>query len=131
MSHPLRVAIVDDHEFIVEVLTRTLAAREDLTLALACPSGRDALGLVDDERVDVVLLDQNLRGDLDGLETMLALRAQGLRAPCLFFAAGSDDDFADRVLDAGAAGCLSKRSRPDAVCDALVRVARGEQVVDV
>lgn len=126
----IRVALVDDHAFLVEVLSRVLARAGDLDLVAVCTSGAEALSVLPSAGADVVILDQGLP-DIEGLEVLRRLVADGITARVLMFSAGLRDDFAERALACGAAGAMSKLSGAVEVTDVVRRIAAGEQVVVV
>jgi DNA-binding NarL/FixJ family response regulator len=105
----VRVAVVDDHPFIVQVLTTAIADAGDLELA----------GVAG--RADVVLLDHHLRGDLAGAELITRLRDAGMMCRMLLFTA--DEAVAGRAAELGADGAVSKRSGTAEVLAAIRRVA--------
>jgi DNA-binding NarL/FixJ family response regulator len=125
----VRVVIVDDHPFIVQVLSVALRADPGLELLAVCECGGDALAEVPALDPDVVVLDHMLR-DMTGGDVLRELRARGCGARFLMFSAMLDQALADEMLAAGAAGALSKRTKPDGVVAAIHRVAAGETVVE-
>jgi DNA-binding NarL/FixJ family response regulator len=123
----IRIAVVDDHEFIVGVLRRTFAAQADLELVAVCDRGAEALERLPEIDAEVVLLDRVLQ-DRDGLDVLEQLVAAGVQARILLFSAGLDREAAEAAVGLGAAGGLSKLSGAAAVCDAIRRAAAGEHV---
>jgi DNA-binding NarL/FixJ family response regulator len=117
----LRVAVVDDHPFIVKVMTTAIESTGDLELAGVSETAEDALERVPGLRADVVLLDHHLRGELEGADLILQLRDAGTTARMLLFTA--DEAVAARASELGADGVISKRSGPAEVCNAIRRVA--------
>jgi DNA-binding NarL/FixJ family response regulator len=69
-------------------------------------SGEAALLQVKETPPDLVLMDIRLAGEMDGIETAVALRAQGLR--CLFASANSDPRTVARGETAEPLGWLGK-----------------------
>jgi two-component system nitrate/nitrite response regulator NarL len=124
----VRVAVVDDHPFIVKVMTMAIESDAGLELAGVAETAEAALADLPALAADVVLLDHHLRGDVGGAELIAALRDAGMRGRVLLFTA--DDAVAARALEAGADGAISKRNGPGIVCDAIRRVAAGETVLE-
>jgi two-component system nitrate/nitrite response regulator NarL len=117
----VRVAVVDDHPFIVQVLTTSIADAEDLELAGVAETAEEALALLPGSRADVVLLDHHLRGDLAGAELITRLRDAGMMCRMLLFTA--DEAVAGGAAELGADGAVSKRSGTAEVLAAIRRVA--------
>jgi CheY-like chemotaxis protein len=76
MSSPNRVLIVDDDDDVRETL-EIILTDEGLEVMTAA-NGREALQVLRTRRPDVVLLDL-LMPEMDGWQTIDALRAEGLR----------------------------------------------------
>ncbi|WP_258934506.1 response regulator transcription factor [Nesterenkonia pannonica] len=74
----ITVAMVDDDPLVLDSLRRILSEHSDLSLVGTASTGVDALQLVRTVRPDVVLMDLQLRGEMDGVE---ATRAPQLPEP--------------------------------------------------
>ena len=64
-----RVLIVDDEAFFSELLQRTLSAEPGLDIVGVAHDGETAIQLAEEATPDVVLMDIELPGELDGVET--------------------------------------------------------------
>jgi two-component system, NarL family, invasion response regulator UvrY len=128
----VKVLIADDHPIVRAGLRRLLTTAANFDV-LEAATGRDALTLFRSQRPDVVILDLNLPGGIDGLEllrrVMLADHA-GAAARVLVFSMQSDPIYAARALQAGARGYLSKNAPPDEIVMATKRVAAGGSYVE-
>jgi two-component system chemotaxis response regulator CheY len=124
----IRVAVVDDHRFLVKVLRRTMEGQEDMELICVCERGADALEHLPAAAADVVLLDQVLP-DMDGTEVLRRLLAAGVESRFVLFSADLQGELAEEALALGASGCVSKLAGPADVCDVIRRVAAGERIV--
>lgn len=89
---PIRVVVVDDEESLSDLLT--MALRYEGWEVRAAATGQEALRAIREHRPDVVVLDVMLP-DLDGIEVLQRLRAEGEEVPVLFLTA--KDAVADRV----------------------------------
>lgn len=118
MDH--RVLIVDDDHRLFELLRDYLGAHS--VTALHAPNGAAALGLLDCEMFDAVLLDVMMPG-MDGLETLRRIR-QTSRIPILMLTARGDET--DRVvgLELGADDYLPKPFGPRELLARLRAVLR-------
>ncbi len=81
------VLIVEDTEFFLNLARETLQRGYD---TLCARSAVEALSLLRDRRVDLVVLDLTLERDDDGLEVLAAAAPKGL--PCLVFTAKSETE---------------------------------------
>jgi len=74
MASPIRVAIVEDEPLYRGLLERYLAQHPRLSVIGTYADGATALAEVPDQSADVVTLDIELPGRMDGIQTALALR---------------------------------------------------------
>jgi two-component system, NarL family, nitrate/nitrite response regulator NarL len=126
---PIRVLIADDHPIYRDGLAAALAADERLALVDACADGVAALEAIRREAPAVAVLDRQMPG-LDGQEVLEALDAERLDTRVLLLTAFTEGERALAAIEAGAAGYLSKETPREAVCDAVVRIAQGNVVIE-
>jgi len=119
-----RVLIVDDHEVVRSGLCRLLDAEPDLEVVADTGSGHEAVRLCRTERPDLVLLDYGLP-DLDGLETTRQIAEDNPKTRILVLTMHDNEEYATRVIRAGAAGFLTKVAPADDLLAAVRKVASG------
>ena len=120
----IRVLVVDDHTLVRAGLCRLLDSERDLEVVGQAGTSRDAVRLCRELDPDLVLLDFGLP-DADGLETTERIVALQLRSRVVVLTMHSSEEYAVRLLRAGAAGFLVKGSSTDDLLVALRKVARG------
>lgn len=103
---PARVLVVEDELLVAADLQEALE-RLGYEVPVAVRSGELALQVLDTAAPDVVLLDINLRGTLDGVETAAAIRARRA-VPIVFLTGLADRATLDRALAQHPAGYLVK-----------------------
>jgi DNA-binding NarL/FixJ family response regulator len=127
MSRPRRrVVLVDDHA-IFRAGLRSGLAEGHVDVVGEASSVEEAIPLICDQDPDVVLLDVHLP-DGGGHAVIPAVHAH---RPGVAFIALSVSDAADdviAVIRAGARGYITKSIEPDALLDAIHRVADGDAV---
>jgi len=121
-----RVVIADDHVLVRRGLAELLHEMDDMQVAGEAGSGDDLLRIVRDERVDVVVMDMNMPGP-SGLDLVKSLRAEFPKLPILVLSAHPEDQYAVRVVRAGAMGYLTKESAEQDLVDAVRRVSSGKR----
>ena len=94
-----------------EGLKRIIAEGSDLTVAGEASDGEEALTAIRNNPCDVVLLDISLPKK-NGLEVLKQLKQEMPRIPVLVLSMHSEDEYAVRMLRAGASGYLTKESMP-------------------
>jgi two-component system, NarL family, invasion response regulator UvrY len=124
----LRLALCDDHPIFRQGLTAILALHSDIRVELEVGSGAELLQQSAGKKLDVVVLDISLP-DMSGLDVVKALRAAGSTAGVLILSMHPEEQYARRVLKAGASGYLQKDSPPDELVAAIRKIARGGRYI--
>src|SRR5579859_7505439 len=124
----LKVLIADDHAVVRQGLRRILTEIPELNVVGEAQDGQSALSLVRAEPWDVLVLDLSMpgRGGLDILKEMKRLRPQ---MPVLVLSMHPEDQFAVRMLKAGAAGYLTKESAGNELVGAIEKVVSGGRYI--
>ena len=120
----IRVLIADDHSIVRDGLKRILAATAALQVAGEAASGDAALALVKANDYDVVMLDMSMPG-LSGIDLIKRLKLEKPKLRILVLSMHGENQYAARVLKAGAAGYLNKDSAAEALLGALRKIAAG------
>ena len=124
----VRILIVDDHTIVREGLKRILADAPELQVAGEAASGTEAIQLVRESRWDVMLLDISLPG-ANGLEVLRAVKEHDAKLQVLVLTMYPEDQYALRMLKAGAAGYLTKEGAPAQLVTAIRKVAGGGKYI--
>jgi DNA-binding NarL/FixJ family response regulator len=107
-TRPIKVVIVDDHELVRGGLETILGLFDDIELVGQADSGTAAIRLCRETSPDVVLMDLVLPGGMDGAEATEELLRTCPGVKVLALTSFSDPELIQRVLRAGALGCLLK-----------------------
>lgn len=124
----IRVLIADDHAVVRQGLIQILGDTPEMMVAGEATTGQEALDQVRAATWDVVVLDISLP-DRSGLDVLKALRAERPTLPVLVLSMYSEDQYALRVLKAGAAGYLTKDTAAAELVKAIRQVVRGGRYV--
>ncbi|MEM0963114.1 MAG: response regulator transcription factor [Bacteroidota bacterium] len=122
----IRLVIADDHALIRRGLSELVGETSDIRLVAEAASGDEVLRLLREERVDVLVTDMNMPG-ASGLDLVKSLRAEHPSLAILVLSAHPEDQYAVRVVRAGASGYLTKESAEADLLDAVRRVASGKR----
>lgn len=87
-------------------------------------TGQEALNRVWKEKWDVVVLDITMPGR-SGLEVLREIKKSRPKMPVLVLSMHPEDQFAVRVLKAGASGYMTKESAPEELVGAIKKVVAG------
>ncbi len=124
----INVLVADDHAVVRKGLVQIISETMDMEVTAEASSGAEVLDHVRDKDFDAVVLDLNMPGQ-SGLDTLKQLKAEQPKLPVLVLSVHAEDQYAVRVLRAGAAGYLSKESAPDQLVKALRKIAGGGRFV--
>jgi DNA-binding NarL/FixJ family response regulator len=123
-----RIMLVDDHPMMRRGMRQLIEMQDDLQVIAEAGSGEEALNIAASHEPDMILMDLNMKG-MDGIQTIEALRKNGITA-CILMVTVSDND-ADVIaaLRAGADGYLLKDLEPEELISALLQAERGQLVL--
>ena len=124
----IRVLIADDHAVVRQGLRQILGDTPEMLVAGEAATGQQVLDKVRAESWDVVVLDISMP-DLSGLDVLKQIRSERPKLPVLVLSMYSEDQYAMRVLKAGASGYLTKESATDELVKAIRKVVSGGRYV--
>ena len=124
----IKVVVVDDHAVVREGLKRIISENPGMAVTGEAGDGHEAMKVIQGEPCDVVLLDITMPNK-SGLDVLKQLHSDSPRLPVLVLSMHSEDQYAVRVLRAGAAGYLTKESAPAKLVQAIRKVVRGGRYV--
>jgi DNA-binding NarL/FixJ family response regulator len=125
----IRVLIADDHAILREGVKQLFALDKELVAAGEAADGAAVLEALQQDNFDLVLLDLTMPG-VNGLDLISRICAQQEAPPILVLSMHNEPQIARRALNAGAAGYLTKDSRPDLLIAAIRKVAAGGRFID-
>jgi DNA-binding NarL/FixJ family response regulator len=129
MTARIRVVIVDDHAILREGVRALLQLQADIEVVGEGADGKAALEQVEKLDPDVVLMDIAMPG-LGGIEAALEMKKLGRRARVLILSQYEDREYVRRLLKAGVAGYVLKKSAGTELANAIRAVHRGGLVLD-
>lgn len=124
----IRVLIADDHAIVRKGLKQLL--QEEYPFVVVEEAG-DAEGLIKKAITgewDVVICDMNMPGR-SGLDALKQIKQISPKLPVLIMSMYPAEQYAIRVLKAGASGYLSKDSIHDELIEAIQTVLRGKKFI--
>jgi DNA-binding NarL/FixJ family response regulator len=120
----LQILLVDDHALFREGVARLLGAEPGFEVASDCGSIEEALGVLKEKSIDIVLLDFYL-GDRNGKEFLRLARLHGFDGKVLLVTVGIDEGNATELIHAGISGIFLKRDSPALLAQAIRHIATG------
>ncbi len=124
----IKLIIADDHAVVRKGLKQIFEETSDIVVTGEASSGNELLEKLRNEKFDVVILDISMPGK-DGLDTLKEIKAINPSLPVLIFTIYPEEQYAVRVLKAGAAGYINKESEPEILIEAIRKVSQGRKYI--
>lgn len=121
----LKLLVVEDHALVREGLLATLKNLGEDTETFGVPDANEAIGVLEIEDIDMMILDLMLPGT-KGQTFLPLVRRRFPTVPVVVLSALDDADTVSRVMKAGASGFVSKSGSSSELLEALRAVLSGE-----
>jgi DNA-binding NarL/FixJ family response regulator len=125
---PARILIIDDHPLVRKGLRQLIEDEPDLQVCGEASSADEAVGMLDRCRPDLMIVDLSLK-DSSGLELIKRVKARNADVRMLVSSMHDESLYAERVLNAGALGFVSKQEAMEKVIEAIRCVLSGRVYV--
>ena len=124
----LRILIADDHEFIRKGLRQILTEAFSSVYVGEAEDTDTLTTMVFSEPWNLVITDISMPGK-GGLDALKSIKQQLPEMPVLVLSIYPEDQFAMRVLHAGASGYLNKDAAPEMLIKALKDILAGKKYI--
>ena len=129
MNDPIDLLLVDDQELVRAGLKHVLTPDDGFRVVAEASDGAEAVAMLDQHTVDVVLMDIRMRG-MDGIEGTRHICERPNHPPVLILTTFDEDDVLIGALEAGAAGFALKETKAEDLIRAVQVVAAGGAWLD-
>lgn len=126
----IRILVADDHTVVREGIKQILVGQKGMVVEDEAANGQETLHKVMKKDYDLILLDISMPGK-SGLEVLEEIKAMRPKLPVLILSMHPEEQYAVRMLRAGAAGYLTKASASDELISAIQKVSGGGKYVTV
>lgn len=128
MSERARIKVfsVDDHPLLREGIAAIINSQPDMLMVAQAANAQDAMQQFRKHRPDVTLMDLRLP-DQNGIETMIAIRAEFHDARVIMLTTFEGDVDIKRALEAGARGYVLKSMPPKELVEVIRQVHAGKK----
>jgi DNA-binding NarL/FixJ family response regulator len=126
----MRILIADDHAVVRLGLKKILTEAFKKAVVGEAANSQEALERVWKEPWDIVILDLTMPGR-SGLEVLKEIKKERPKLPVLILSMHPEDQFAVRLLKAGASGYMTKESAPEELVGAVKKAVAGGRYVSV
>ena len=124
----IKLIIADDHSIVREGLKQIIADTPDMAVVDEAGDGNELLQKIKSSTFDVVILDITMPGP-NVLDTLKQIKKQRPATQVLVLSMHPEEQYAVRVLKAGASGYLNKESAPAELVKAIRKVSRGRKYI--
>ena len=124
----IRIVIADDHAIVRTGLRQFFSEQVDLRVTGEAANGREALELVRQGDLDVLLMDLQMP-DQSGVDALAAIKARAPELPVLILSGFPEAHYATTLLKQGASGYLNKESDPEEIVKAIRTLYRGRKYI--
>ena len=121
---PITVMLAEDHAIVRQGLCALLKADRQLVMVGEARTGREAVEMARTQRPDIILMDIAMPV-LNGLEATKQILAANPAAKVVILSAHSDDEYIERMNQAGVAGFLEKQTSAEILIQAIHEVVKG------
>ncbi|HCE40609.1 UvrY/SirA/GacA family response regulator transcription factor [Alloalcanivorax profundimaris] len=124
----IKVLVVDDHDLVRTGIARMLDDQEGIRVVGQADSGEEAVRLARELSPDVVLMDIKMPG-IGGLEATRRMLRQDDALRVIAVTVCEDEPFPSRLMQAGAAGYMSKGADLEEMLRAIKVVNAGQRYI--
>jgi len=129
MKPKITVMLVDDHAVVRAGFRLLLSQSRQIEVLSEAERGEEACQLYAESPADVVVMDLSMPG-IGGLSAIRRIRARDPAARILAFSIHDETVYAERALEAGAGGYITKSCAPEILVDAVLAIARDEPYIE-
>ena len=124
----MKFLVADDHAIVRKGLAQILCDEFPSATVVEVSNSQEVMEELQRETWDVILLDISMPGR-NGIETLKQIRNIGVKTPVLMLSMHSEEQYAIRVLKAGASGFLNKETATDELLVAVRKVLSGRKYI--
>ncbi len=121
----IRVAIVDDNNFLIRSVKEKLSFFDDISISFSANNGLMCIEkLEEDMRTDLILMDIEMPRQ-NGIDTTAQVKQKYPQIKIIVLTVFDDDENIFNAIQAGADGYLLKETSPQALYDAIIQTLCG------
>ncbi|MDB6169945.1 MAG: degU 2 [Verrucomicrobia bacterium] len=120
----IRILLAEDHAIVRQGLSALLRAERHFAMVGEAKNGREAVEMARTLNPDIILMDIAMPL-MNGLEATRQILAANRAAKVIILSAHSDDEYIQRMSEAGVSGFLEKQTSADILTIAILKVAEG------
>jgi two-component system invasion response regulator UvrY len=122
---PIRIILVDDHKLAREAWKMLLGYEPTLDVIAECSNGEDAIARARELKPDIMLVDINMT-PVNGFQVTQRVLADNPDAKIIGISVNNHPSYANRMIEFGAKGFVTKGSPFNEIVHAIEEVHKGE-----
>jgi len=127
--YPLHVAIIDDHQVVINGLIAMLANHPDVRVVFTTTNHRELLRHIEQEPVNVILLDIQMP-EISGIDLCKLIRKRNREIKIIAFSSFDDTHLVKQILRSGASGYVLKNADVTTLLKAINAVILDREFID-
>lgn len=124
-SSPVSILLVDDHQLVRDGLRSRLEAIPDFSVVGEAATPEEALNEAASKKVDLVLMDINLKGDITGIELTAKFHESFPDIAIIMLSMHDKAEYVLQSIQAGARGYVLKDAPASDIITAIETVMKG------
>ena len=124
----IKIGIVDDHAIVRSGLRDFFSQHVDLRVVGDAASGREAIDLVRNHEIDVLVMDLSMPGQ-SGIDAIAMVRAKAPETGILILSGYPEEHYAMSLIRQGASGYLNKECEPKEIVEAIRTISLGRRYI--
>ena len=128
VNDKITILIVDDHKLIRDTWSFILNSDPRFQVIAETDSGKDAIGLAENNHPNIVLMDINM-SPMNGFEATKEIRKVSPESKIIGVSMHSQPAYAKKMLQVGAMGYITKNSSKEEMIGAISEVANGNKYI--
>lgn len=129
MENPITVAVVDDHQVVIDGLLSMFALSTSVSIIMATTKPADLISLLQQTPPQIVLLDINMP-ETDGFELCTQIGKVNPDVRVIAFSSFDDTHYVRQIFRRGARGYLLKNASSKTITEAIIAVHNGTEYID-
>jgi two-component system invasion response regulator UvrY len=124
----IKIGIVDDHAIVRSGLKQFFSDQVDLRVVGEAASGREAIDLVRNVELDILVMDLSMPGQ-SGIDALAMIRAKAPDVGILILSGYPEEHYAVNLIRQGASGYLNKECDPTEIVNAIRVISLGKRYI--
>ena len=118
----MKIVLVDDHPVVRKGLKSILEEETGYIICGEAEDGNAAIRMIADTEPDLVIVDIELKGNIDGIELVTAIKSRFPKITVLVMSMDDGTLYAERSIKAGARGYIAKAEAAENIIAAIESV---------